>query len=343
MFFRIYLSITLFFGCVSLFLLPQVSYSDYPDHLETLKIDYTNAATRMSRNVGHYNNIKGSLEDLLEAWNDNIDEIVSGTELTVKVLVGSIISTAVVASSGGSLAPAAYAAVLAGLSGSKVLTTTANLPDILIAIGTTRSVLDLAYSNVQAYYSGGNVLINKDSTDVSEEIKGYTHFYELYLKACLAHAPWHIKDKKSTKMDYTNLYYKVTTENDGDKNYFHQKDSSSGFNHSWYMPSIWRHWQANEEHRFDQYDWNTVALSNDYLCSGGCRNSFDTPLGDPSHQTTCYESHQYSRFGRGVNLGNSYSYWICTKEDHSCPMKQYHLQLCPGTCQKKEWALVFIG
>lgn len=158
MFFRIYLSITLFFGCVSLFLLPPVSYADYPDHLETLKINYTNAAKRMTRAVGHYDNIKGSMEDLLAAWDDNINEIASGADLTVKVLVGSIISTAVAASSGGSLAPAAYAALLGGLSGSRVLTTTAELPSILNAISTTRSVLDSAYSNVQAYYSGGSVL-----------------------------------------------------------------------------------------------------------------------------------------------------------------------------------------
>ena len=134
-------------------------------------------------------------------------------------------------------------------------------------------------------------------------------------------------------MDYDDVYRRITTNVNGDKDYFHEDGSGSGFNHAWSTPSTYKHWDA--PYTSGLYDWNTEALPRDYSCSGGCGDFFDTPSGDPSHQTTCHESHIYSQSGRIVDLGNSYSYWICDTDDHTCPMKKYHRQLCPGTCNKK--------
>ena len=93
-------------------------YANYTDEMKAKEILVSNAADRMDKADEHYGNIRGSLKELLGEWSDNIDEIANGTDVTIKVFVGTIISAAVTASSGGSLAPAAYAAVLAGLSGS---------------------------------------------------------------------------------------------------------------------------------------------------------------------------------------------------------------------------------
>ncbi len=336
MFFRKCLSITLFFGCVSFFLFPHISYADYTGEMETKKTLFGNAAQRMTKAVGHYNHIKGAMESLLGEWNDNIDEIESGANVTLKIFVGGIISAAVAASSGGSLAPAAYAGVLTGLSGSKTLKDIYDLSEYLLAISTTRSILDTALSNVKAYYSGGKVLVEGESGDdeYQDTEGGYTARYSDYLEECRDHAPWHIPEQGvSTKMDYDAVYRRLTTNVNGDKDYFHEDGSRSRFNHAWSIPSTYKHWDG--PYTSGLYDWNTEALPSTYRCSGGCGDSFDTPLGDPSHQTTCHESHIYSQSGRKVDLGNSYSYWICNTDDHTCPMKTYHLQLCPGTCNKK--------
>ena len=134
---------------------------------------FESAAKRMKKAVGHYDNIKGAMEDLLGEWNDNTDEIESGADVTLKVFVGGIIGAAVAASSGGSLAPAAYSIVLSGISGSKTLTDIYDLQEYVLAIITTRSILDTALSNVQAYYSGGNVLVENDSQQ--DEYHGRLH------------------------------------------------------------------------------------------------------------------------------------------------------------------------
>ncbi len=57
--------------------------------------------------------------------------------------------------------------------------------------------------------------------------------------------------------------------------------------------------------------------------------------GYKGHRHTCTEEHVYWTIGIGKEtyVSSPYSYWSCPpKTSSTCPLREYHLKKCPGTC-----------
>ena len=158
-----------FIVCVfSLFLYQNVSYgySKAWKTEETELITKKDAVTTAQTNL---QGIRGDLEELIDVWEQNADSIKMGSAVALAATGGAIISATAAIYSGGTLAPAAWAAYLgikATISASSGSVANAELRR---AMGDLITLLDQALSGINTAYDA------------------YLTQYKRYIKQCSDH------------------------------------------------------------------------------------------------------------------------------------------------------------
>ena len=208
------------FCVLSFFFSPFVSVANSPTEVPNAATVLNNMTFDMNRAVKDYGSIRSTMDSLNGDFDSNQKAIAKDVSTMLKIGGGAIVSGAVAIKSGGSLAPAAYAALLAMWSGGDAVKKSVSAQDLIKAMGITQGVLGTALSNVKATYYGGTVTDQdpSDSTKQRErETVGYAQTYQSYLKALAEHLGWG-PDALDTSVN-TNYKY---------SGYYHPGDSGSG-------------------------------------------------------------------------------------------------------------------
>ena len=133
---------------LSLFLYPFIAAADIPQDVYNKKTLFENASDAMQIAVDSYDTIKGAMDTLNGQFYSNQKKVAQGLDVTVTITCGAIISAAVAVVSGGSLAPAAFAASIALKTAQETAATSWESSKLVDAMGTVSGYLSPALSDV---------------------------------------------------------------------------------------------------------------------------------------------------------------------------------------------------
>ncbi|RKU36323.1 hypothetical protein C6496_13785 [Candidatus Poribacteria bacterium] len=280
--FRRFSLLTLIVCLLSLFLIQHVSYADIPDSVLTEILALDNTKELMNITEGNYSTLKSAMDTLISGYKSNKAAVRNGTDVTVTVICGGIISAGVAIASGGSLAPAAFAAVVAANTAAKTAATSWKSRELVHAMGITLSAMDGALTDVNKAYNGdgknGEVSLKLyvDGALVTRKTIGYKARYKAYLTECAKHI----------NQEYSWLDTAVNMDGNA------QVDS-----HTYLFRLHYNHWDSEPLGGYSGYRWNTVALPKDYRCEGGgtCYVMFRSPHeAFTAHKQRCQFKHTFT-------------------------------------------------
>ena len=252
--------VTLIVFVLSFFFYPFVAAADIPDEAQNESVKVDNTSNKMDIAVQNYDAIKSAMETLNGQWDSNQEKVAKGMDVTVSITGGAIISVAVAVASGGSLAPAAFAAMLAAKTAGETAATSWSSQKYVDAMGTVSGVLSSALPEVQTTYST------------------YSSRYSDYIDEYAKHNLIRFMPNNTPTSVYTSvqLDYAVNT-SDVDDGYYHASASSpSDYDHAIRQKQYYKHWEEKPL-GYGNYLWNTVALEAEYECKGTCTVKFESP------------------------------------------------------------------
>lgn len=305
--------LTLLVCVVSLFLYPFVAAADMPNDVRTKETLVNNAFPKVTTAVNNYNAIKSAMQTLNGQWSSNEKKVAKGTDVTVTITAGAIISAAVAVVSGGSLAPAAFAAAIAAKTAAQTASTSWTSQKYVSAMGTTLSAMDSARSEVQTKYNT------------------YSSRYGAYIKACADHSLVRFTAANVKTSVYTSGQLDYAVNASGvDSGYYHSSaSSSSATDHAILQKETYKHWET-QPLGYGDYHWNTVALPSDYTCKGSCTVGFRSAAeAFSAHRVVCgiIDRETFSSGGK-TSFDDSIApcqrnYYTCKRS--TCPDAQYHV------------------
>ena len=262
--------VTLIVFVFSFFLYPFIAAADTPYDAfnEFIKVD--NSSKAMGRAVTNYDTIKGAMETLNGAFDGNEKKVAQGKELVVSGTGAVIISVATTAMTGGSYAPAAFAATLIAKLAGETAEESVKSQKLVDAMGTVSGLLSGALSDVNTAYST------------------YNSRYSDYIGKMVSHSLIRFTSNNTPTSVYTagQLDYAVNTSG-VDSGYYHSSASSpSDFDHAVSQKQTYKHWRIQPVS--STYDWNMVDLKEKYKCKGSCSVMFTSPYDAwNSHRQKC--------------------------------------------------------
>ncbi len=138
----------------SLFLYQNVSYADFGEIL-TEKDKLRNREKEVYRSEKNYDAVYDVMTTLIGDYAANETAIKRGNAVTLIAFGGAAVSACVAVASGGSLAPAAYAAFVGAYNSSQTAQRHPRSADYLAAMEMTMTALDNAMYDMNAAYYGG--------------------------------------------------------------------------------------------------------------------------------------------------------------------------------------------
>ena len=258
--------------CVLLFFLyPFIAAADTPDDVRTKRTLVENSKDDMDTAEENYSTIKSAMETLNGEFDSNQKKVAQGLDVTVTITGGAIISAAAAVVSGGSLAPAAFAASIALKTAAQTAATSWKSKDLVDAMGTVHGYLSSALSDVQSKYNT------------------YSSRYSAYIRALASHSLVRFTSNNVKTSVYTasQLDYAVNTSG-VDSGYYHlSAQSPSGSDHAVRKKLTYKHWET-QPLGYGDIDWNTVALEEKYECKGTCKVKFGSAYDAwNSHRQKC--------------------------------------------------------
>lgn len=226
-----------------------------------------NAYKLVTNEVNLYHAIRSGMETLISDWNRNQTAIQNNNTVTLIAAGGVIVSGAVAIATAGSLYPAAYLATVTALKTmSSTADTTAKSTEYTTSMSTMLTLMDKARANVDAAYSGGD-LIDQNGTVPTI---GYDATYDQYMAMGSGHVEGYpTADALAASVKGGKL-----------KGYFHSAMHAGDT-------------QSNEDHVFGAYwplsHWQVKPdLPEKYSCDGPCSDKFRTPYDAfTAHMSKC--------------------------------------------------------
>ena len=299
--------VTLIVFVLSFFLYPCIAAANRPDEAVQKLTLVENSSDKMNIAVDNYNAIRGAMETLNGEFDGNQKNFASGKKVTVSIGAGAILSVAIAVSSGGSLAPAAFAAA----SAKDTAQTSWEGQDLVSAMGTVSGYLSSALTDVESKYTT------------------YNSRYSDYIRAMADHSLIRFNSDHTMTSVYTasQLDYAVNTSGI-DSGYYHSSaQSPSGSSHSVSLKRAYKHW--SKKPLISQYYWNTYDLEEKYECKGECTVKFGSAYDAwDSHRVVCGINRETFSSGGKTDIDDSIApcrtaYYTC--ERSTCPDARYHV------------------
>ena len=263
--------VTLIVFVLSFFFYPFVAAADIPGEAQNEWVKVDNSFKAMNRVEENYDTIKRAMETLNGQWKSNQENVAKGVNVTVSLTGGAIINAAVAVASGGSLAPAAFAAFLASKTAGETAATSFSSQQYLDAMSLVSGALSTALTDVQTTYSK------------------YSSRYSNYIEEYAKHNLIRFGPNNTPSSVYTSVMLDSTVNTlDLDDGYYHASASSpSDFDHGISQKGYYKHWEK-QPLGYGDIEWNTVALEAKYECKGDCTVKFDSPYSAwGSHRDKC--------------------------------------------------------
>ena len=248
----------------------------------------------VERSEENYDAVYDVMTTLIGDYAANETAIKRGNAVTLIAFGGAAVSACVAVISGGSLAPAAYAAFVGAYNSSQTAQRHPKSAEYLAAMEMTMTALDNAMYDMNAAYHGGFLSVygaNGVVVDYQLTI-GYAAQYKAYMKKAADHGLIRLTAPNSV-LDADGLNTSVNVQSK-DSGYYHEGATShSDFDHGFLKELLYKHYDGSESvPLLTSYTWDTHALPHDKPCKGPCDVMFRSPHeASTAHIEVCGEDH----------------------------------------------------